>query len=279
MHKNTNVSFDVNAKVKRSIATSIQFSTQDIGTAKLSFYLTKDGVPLPISKATHVKLFMIFPDDSQVYVNTEVEDALEGVIFYVLTPEQVTHYGTVQAELYVNYDNGQKVSVHKFSFEIDRALLDQDIAPVAEYYVQDFESLKAVIQEMADGAELILTELQAKFETLENIETKAGAQKKADAVQVNLDTHINDKSNPHGVTKNQVGLGNVENVKQASKKEFNNHVSDTSNPHKVTADQVGLGNVDNVKQADFYEFRQHNFNSERHVSKNDKDKWNAGSRV
>ncbi|WP_141677788.1 phage baseplate upper protein, partial [Bacillus paralicheniformis] len=139
VYKNADILFDVNSKIKRSISTSIQFSTQDIGTAKLSFNLTKDGVPLPISKATHAKLFMRFTDGSQVYVNTEVEDALKGVIFYVLTPEQVKHYGTVQAELYVNYDNGQKMSVHKFSFEIDRALVDQDIAPVAEYYIDDFE--------------------------------------------------------------------------------------------------------------------------------------------
>lgn len=55
-------------------------------------------------------------------------------------------------------------------------------------------------------------------------------------------SHIADKSNPHGVTKEQVYLGNVDNVKQAPY----THVTDKSNPHGVTKAQVGLGNVDNT---------------------------------
>lgn len=39
----------------------------------------------------------------------------------------------------------------------------------------------------------------------------------ADSVQSNLTAHINDKSNPHGVTKAQVGLGNVDNTSDLSK--------------------------------------------------------------
>lgn len=38
----------------------------------------------------------------------------------------------------------------------------------------------------------------------------------AATVQTNLDTHASNTSNPHGVTKTQVGLGNVDNVKQYS---------------------------------------------------------------
>ncbi|WP_077319017.1 pyocin knob domain-containing protein [Virgibacillus proomii] len=39
--------------------------------------------------------------------------------------------------------------------------------------------------------------------------------------------HTSDKSNPHGVTKAQVGLSNVDNVQQATKSEFKTHVADT----------------------------------------------------
>ncbi|OTQ89564.1 terminase [Bacillus subtilis subsp. subtilis] len=63
---------------------------------------------------------------------------------------------------------------------------------------------------------------------------------------------------------------------QDSHKDLAAHKNDMNNPHNVTKEQLGLGNVDDVKQADYYEFRQHNFNNERHVSKNEKDKWNAG---
>ena len=58
-------------------------------------------------------------------------------------------------------------------------------------------------------------------------------------------THVSDTNNPHGVTKAQVGLSNVDNVKQAPYA----HVSDKANPHGVTKAQVGLGNVDNTSDA------------------------------
>ena len=53
-----------------------------------------------------------------------------------------------------------------------------------------------------------------------DLETVIGAQLK-------VDTHANKKDNPHGVTKTQVGLGNVEDIKQASKVEFNSHASNS----------------------------------------------------
>ncbi|KSU06663.1 Phage tail assembly [Lactococcus lactis subsp. lactis] len=73
----------------------------------------------------------------------------------------------------------------------------------------------------------------------------------------NLASHLADKNNPHKVTAAQVGLDKVDNVKQASKVEFDSHTSNNSNPHKVTAAQVGLDKVDNVKQAAKTDFDSH----------------------
>lgn len=91
-----------------------------------------------------------------------------------------------------------------------------------------------------------------------------------------LTAHIADKTNPHGTTKAQVGLGNVDNyvtatqaeaeaglsntlfvtplrVAQAIKKltgdALTAHLADTSNPHVTTKAQVGLGSVDNYATA------------------------------
>lgn len=55
--------------------------------------------------------------------------------------------------------------------------------------------------------------------------------------------HVDSTNNPHSVTKAQVGLGNVDNVKQASKTEFDSHVGDNNNPHGTTKAHVGLGSV------------------------------------
>ncbi|BAL51564.1 hypothetical protein [Lactococcus lactis] len=73
----------------------------------------------------------------------------------------------------------------------------------------------------------------------------------------NLASHLADKNNPHKVTAAQVGLDKVDNVKQASKVEFDSHTSDNSNPHKVTAAQIGLDKVDNIQQAAKTDFDSH----------------------
>ena len=80
------------------------------------------------------------------------------------------------------------------------------------------------------------------------------------ATKAEFDSHISDKNNPHSVTKAQVGLGNVTNDKQATKAEFDSHTSNKNNPHSVTKAQVGLGNVTNDKQATKAEFDSHTSN-------------------
>lgn len=52
---------------------------------------------------------------------------------------------------------------------------------------------------------------------LDDLKDQAGITSDIDAVQTNLETHINNKSNPHEVTKDQVGLGNVDNTSDANK--------------------------------------------------------------
>ncbi|WP_231834094.1 BppU family phage baseplate upper protein [Bacillus subtilis] len=201
-----------------SRTTNIHFSTQDIGTAKLTFKVFKDGVPLPLSAVTG-KLVLAMADGSKFIKNITIVDKLNGIAEYVLTSEEIKHYGKVQASLNLYYDNKQSLGVTQFAFQIDKDLIDSDIVPIAEYYIEDFETLR-------QSVEAIVADLQEKFKDLDNVETKAGAQEKADAVQANLDTHTRNKSNPHGVTKSQIGLGNVDNVQQASKQDFDLHVSD-----------------------------------------------------
>ena len=85
------------------------------------------------------------------------------------------------------------------------------------------------------------------------------------ANQSDLTSHTGNTSNPHAVTKTQVGLGNVDNTSDANKpvstatqvaldlkanqSDLTTHTSNKSNPHAVTKSQVGLGNVDNTSDA------------------------------
>lgn len=86
-----------------------------------------------------------------------------------------------------------------------------------------------------------------------------------------LTNHVSNTSNPHQVTKTQIGLSNVDNTSDEDKpvssaqaaaisdaksagttaqSTINNHIADLNNPHQVTKTQVGLGNVNNTADAD-----------------------------
>lgn len=81
-------------------------------------------------------------------------------------------------------------------------------------------------------------------------------------LQDDLEQHVTNLDNPHNVTKEQIGLENVDNtsdmdkpVSTATQNELNkinqsvtSHVSDNNNPHTVTKAQVGLGNLTNDAQ-------------------------------
>lgn len=95
------------------------------------------------------------------------------------------------------------------------------------------------------------------------ISDEAATRAQADTnVNAKVDSHIANKSNPHTVTKTQVGLGNVNNTSDADKPvstaqataiadakaagtlaqtNLTTHLQDKSNPHQVTRDQLGMG--------------------------------------
>lgn len=87
------------------------------------------------------------------------------------------------------------------------------------------------------------------------------------ALETKVNNHIANKSNPHGVTKSQVGLGNASNTSDANKPlstaqaaaiadakaagtaaqtSINSHTGRKDNPHTVTRAQLGLATTDQV---------------------------------
>ena len=98
-----------------------------------------------------------------------------------------------------------------------------------------------------------------------------------DTLKTEISEHLKSKANPHGVTKEQVGLENVDNtadvnkpiskatqtaldgkvdkvpgsglIPDALKTEITGHAGNKNNPHSVTKAQIGLENVDNTSDA------------------------------
>ena len=112
-----------------------------------------------------------------------------------------------------------------------------------------------------------------------DVYTKAESNSNYEPKSASIQAHIIDQSNPHSVTKAQVGLSNVDNTSDANKPistdtqtaldlkadsssvytiaqsdlnfepkntNIQSHISNTNNPHSTTKAQVGLGNVDNT---------------------------------
>ncbi|MGE6628708.1 BppU family phage baseplate upper protein [Bacillus pumilus] len=179
IRKNGPLDFDVNAYTSSSVSTSINFWTQDRQTARLIFKLTKDGVPLPLAAVTG-KLVLVMSDGSRFIRDVTIVDRVNGQAEYVLSDQEIKHYGNVQAELNLYYTNDQSMSVHQFSFHISKSLIDQDIVPITEYYVDEFEALREKINVLYEESIQTIDDLRAKFEDLDKIETKEGAQSKAD---------------------------------------------------------------------------------------------------
>lgn len=87
---------------------------------------------------------------------------------------------------------------------------------------------------------------------------------KGKQVTDSLDSHIKDTTNPHNVTKEQIGLGNVDNTSDIDKPvstaqlqaissvqdNLTSHINNKENPHKVTKAQIGLDKVDNTADSE-----------------------------
>lgn len=300
IYKDANVRYDINSRRSDGRATNIQFMTQDTGSAKLSFSFTKDGVPLPLS-AVDAKIVLLYPDGSFYKKSLIIIDKVNGKAECILSDEELKHPGIVKAELKLYYANGQALATSFFTFTISKTLEDQNIVPVAEYYIDDFETLRDGVNQTVAEISQTIEELREKFADLEAIETKEGAQKKADAAEKSAkgytDEHANDqikhittkeretwnaKETPSGVLEKvnahaadldlhlEAGERDNWNAKETpeeAQRKVDAHENKTE--IHVTSEEKSSWN-DVVSQ-----FRAHNYNQERHISSAERAKWNG----
>lgn len=163
----------------------------------------------------------------------------------------------------------------------DPALSNGNVAQDGWYYIVsnagtrfgvDFEPKDWVINSKGlwskvDNIDSVVSVNSKKGVVILEIEDIPGLKDTIDKGGTGLDNHLQDFNNPHKVTKEQVGLGNVSNlppneypISDLTRNEItridnlitnlatdlSNHVKDKSNPHQTTADQVGLGKVNNT---------------------------------
>lgn len=169
-----------------------------------------------------------------------------------------------------------------------KSYTDTKIAEVVNSAPEALDTLYELAEALGNDpnfATTVMTELGKK-------ETPEGAQAKVDA-------HANRTDNPHGVTKAQIGLGNVQNYGIATQAEAEagtatnkymtpertkqaidalqavKSVNGKTGAVSLTKSDIGLGNVDNVQQASKAEFDSHNNDTTRHITASERAAWNA----
>ncbi|WP_445430028.1 phage baseplate upper protein [Bacillus atrophaeus] len=315
MYKTGDVAFDINANRTNGRTTSIQFMTQDTGSAKLSFSFTKDGVPLPLS-AVDAKIVLLYADGSFYKKSLTLTDKVNGKAEYVLSDAELKHYGIVKAEIKLYYTNGQALATSFFTFSIAKTLEDQNIIPTAEYYIDDFETLRDGINRTVEEISQTVEELRKKFADLEAIETKEDAQQKADAAEKNAKAYTDEhaKDNVKHITAAERKAWNAKETPSGAQDKVNAHANDAdmhvsaadrkawdsketedgaqdkvnihaqntdihvTKPFKNTLEELSkLFTVDFKVKLDelLHQFTAHNYNQDRHTSKDERAKWNG----
>lgn len=218
---------------------------------------TKAGV---MTAADKVKLDTTLPN--QIAAETDAREAainaVQGEIANDIAQEVVDRneaIATAKAEL---------------TTAINKEISDRKAADTANF--KELEDAMTVVVDSLEGRiqatdNNLAKEVQDRKGEITRVEKlisdEAATRAQADTnVNAKVDSHIGNKSNPHGVTKAQVGLGNVNNTSDADKPvstaqataiadakaagtnaqtNLTTHIQNKSNPHGVTRDQLGMG--------------------------------------
>lgn len=218
---------------------------------------TKAGV---MAAADKVKLDTTLPKQisDEVTARTEAINALQGELADDIAQEVVdrnTAIAAAKTELTTVIN--KEVSDRKAADTQVRTDLEAAVELVAE-------DLRGADTTLQNNITKEVNDRKGEITRVEKlISDEAATRAQADTtVNAKVDSHIGNKSNPHGVTKAQVGLGNVNNTSDADKPvstaqataiadakaagtnaqtHLTTHMQNMSNPHGVTRDQLGLG--------------------------------------
>ena len=218
---------------------------------------TKAGV---MAAADKVKLDTTLPKQisDEVTARTEAINALQGELADDIAQEVVDRNSAIAAaKTELTTAINKEVSDRKAADTQVRT----DLEAAVELIVEELRGADTTLQ---NNITKEVNDRKGEITRIEGlISDEAATRAQADTtVNAKVDSHIGNKSNPHAVTKAQVGLGNVNNTSDADKPvstaqataiadakaagtnaqtNLTTHMQNMSNPHGVTRDQLGLG--------------------------------------
>ena len=218
---------------------------------------TKAGV---MTAADKVKLDTTLPKQisDEVAARTAADEAIRGELADDIAQEVLDRDAAIKVA-----KDALQASINK---EVtDRTNADATLKTTLEKAIADAKTeLETADATLQSNITKEVNDRKGEITRIEGlISDEAATRAQADTtVNAKVDSHIGNKSNPHAVTKAQVGLGNVNNTSDADKPvstaqataiadakaagtnaqtNLTTHMQNMSNPHGVTRDQLGLG--------------------------------------
>lgn len=169
----------IQAEATTPIPTGVVFWSHDKGTAKLIIQLKKDHINQTLPQGTIVPILLEFNSDTaangrgrHIY-HAVIEDALEGIVSIVLEDNILGYVGRVDGSVYIELPDSRSLdTAGRFTFDIKRSPIDEDVPELEDYYWQGFNEIiqesKRLIDQVESNCETVLNDLSSKVTSLEN---------------------------------------------------------------------------------------------------------------
>lgn len=283
MPKNLISKVSIANKNKRNVIILCNYSATD----GQGHYIDKpDGMVIPLTPATTQEAGLM-DADSVIKLNQTLPDAIEAeqeariakdnahdtfnssLPGIILTGFTLTHNSTNVRATLNNKTKSAEGKTYEGATDLIRDILAATKTTAGVMTAADKTNLDNTVQGLANeitnrtnAINALRTELKTYVDDL-----IADTGSDVTALETKVNNHIANKSNPHGVTKSQVGLGNASNTSDANKPvstaqaaaiadakaagtaaqtSINNHAGRKDNPHTVTRAQLGLATTDQV---------------------------------
>jgi hypothetical protein len=283
MPKNLISKVSIANKNKRNVIILCNYSATD----GQGHYIDKpDGMVIPLTPATTQEAGLM-DADSVIKLNQTLPDAIEAeqeariakdnahdtfnssLPGIILTGFTFTHNSTNVRATLNNKTKSAEGKTYEGATDLIRDILAATKTTAGVMTAADKTNLDNTVQGLANeitnrtnAINALRTELKTYVDDL-----IADTGSDVTALETKVNSHIANKSNPHTVTKTQVGLGNVNNTSDANKPvstaqataiadakaagtaaqtSINSHAGRKDNPHVVTRAQLGLATTDQV---------------------------------
>lgn len=283
MPKNLISKVSIANKNKRNVIILCNYSATD----GQGHYIDKpDGMVIPLTPATTQEAGLM-DADSVIKLNQTLPDAIEAeqeariakdnahdtfnssLPGIILTGFTLTHNSTNVRATLNNKTKSAEGKTYEGATDLIRDILAATKTTAGVMTAADKTNLDNTVQGLANeitnrtnAINALRTELKTYVDDL-----IADTGSDVTALETKVNNHIANKSNPHTVTKTQVGLGNVNNTSDADKPvstaqataiadakaagttaqtSINSHAGRKDNPHTITRAQLGLATTDQV---------------------------------